>query len=101
MRCSRLLGALLLLGAAYATAAPVGEYDLVVRHGWLLDGEGNPYVEGDVAIRGGRIVKIGRIDGHGKHEIDATGDYVTPGWIDMMDQSGEVLLKNGLAENKL
>src|SRR5690606_1572096 len=34
-------------------------------------------------------------------EIDAKGQYVSPGWIDMMDQSGEVLLKNGAAENKI
>jgi len=46
-------------------------------------------------------VKIGRVEGRGSREIDAQGDYVSPGWIDMMDQSGEVLLKNGLAENKL
>jgi N-acyl-D-aspartate/D-glutamate deacylase len=37
----------------------------------------------------------------GKRAIDAGGDYVSPGWIDMMDQSGAVLLKNGPAENKL
>jgi len=36
-----------------------------------------------------------------KTEIDAHGRYVSPGWIDMMDQSGAVLPKNGLAENKL
>ena len=39
--------------------------------------------------------------GTGKREIGAAGDYVSPGWIDMMDQSEEVLLKNGLADNKL
>lgn len=103
MRTLQLVSALFLAGCCsmYAQAASTPEYDLVVRHGRLLDGEGNPYIEGDVAIKAGRIVKIGRIEGHGKHEIDASGDYVTPGWIDMMDQSGEVLLKNGLAENKL
>ena len=37
----------------------------------------------------------------GAQEIDATGRYVSPGWIDMMDQSGGVLPRNGLAENKL
>ena len=36
-----------------------------------------------------------------KQEIDATGKYVSPGWIDMLDQSGSVLQKNGLAESKL
>ena len=34
-------------------------------------------------------------------EIDARGRYVSPGWIDMMDQSGGVLPRNGLADNKL
>ena len=66
-----------------------------------MDGDGNPWVKADVAIKDGRFVKIGRVEGRGAREIDARGDYVSPGWIDMMDQSGEVLLKNGLAENKL
>ena len=37
----------------------------------------------------------------GRVEIDARGKYVSPGWIDVMDQSGSVLPRNGLAENKL
>lgn len=67
----------------------------------MLDGAGNPWVYADVGIKGDRIAKIGRITASGAREIDATGKYVAPGFIDMMDQSGEVLLKNGAAENKL
>jgi len=67
----------------------------------VLDGAGNPWVRADVAIRDGRFVHIGKVDGTGRTELDATGRYVSPGWIDMMDQSGAVLLRNGLAENKL
>ncbi len=67
----------------------------------MLDGEGNPWIRADLAIRGGRFVRIGRVDGRGRTEIDAAGKYVGPGWIDMLDQSGEVLPKNGRAENKL
>jgi N-acyl-D-amino-acid deacylase len=77
------------------------EYDIVIRHGRVLDGAGNPWIRADVAIRSGRIVRIGRIEGQGRREIDATGLYVSPGFIDMMDQSGGVLPRNGLAENKL
>jgi len=85
-----------------AQAAPADTaYDVVIRNGRVLDGGGNPWVRADVAIRGGRFVKIGRIDGRGRTEIDAAGKYVSPGWIDMLDQSGEVLAKNGHAENKL
>jgi N-acyl-D-aspartate/D-glutamate deacylase len=76
-------------------------YDIVIRNGRVLDGAGSPWIVADVAIKDGKFVKIGRIDGKGKREIDATGKYVSPGWIDVMDQSGEVLRKNGLAENKL
>jgi N-acyl-D-amino-acid deacylase len=76
-------------------------YDLVIRNGRVLDGTGSPWVKADIAIKGGRFVKIGRVTGHGAREIDAEGDYVTPGWIDMMDQSGDVLPLNGRAENKI
>lgn len=76
-------------------------YDIVIRNGRVLDGAGNPWIAADVAIAKGRFVRIGRVEGRGLREIDASGKYVSPGWIDMMDQSGSVLLKNGLAENKL
>ena len=96
-----LLGLIFSACAVTALAQPAAMYDIVIRNGRVLDGGGNPWVTGDVAIKDGRFVKIGRVEGRGTREIDAQGDYVSPGWIDMMDQSGEVLLKNGLAENKL
>ena len=67
----------------------------------MLDGAGNPWILADVAIKDGRFAKIGRVEGKGQREIDARGKYVTPGWIDMMDQSGAVLRANPQAENKL
>jgi N-acyl-D-aspartate/D-glutamate deacylase len=76
-------------------------YDVVIRNGCVLDGKGNPTVFADVAIKDGRFAKIGKITARGRTEIDAAGKYVSPGWIDMMDQSGGVLPRNGLAENKL
>src|SRR4051812_12809676 len=87
--------------AASRAAAPDTVYDVVIRNGRVLDGQGNPWILADVAIRDGKFAKIGKISTHGKREIDATGKYVSPGWIDMMDQSGSVLTRNGLAENKL
>src|SRR5687767_10271055 len=76
-------------------------YDLVIRNGRVLDGAGNPWILADVAIAGGRFVRVGKIAERGRTEIDARGKYVSPGWIDMMDQSGSTLPRNGLAENKL
>lgn len=83
-------------------ASPVEPgFDLVIRGGRVLDGAGNPWVTADVAVKDGQIVRVGKIEGAGKQEIDATGRFVAPGFIDMMDQSGGVLLRNGGAENKL
>ena len=92
---------LVLTGLLHAEAQQAPAYDIVIRGGRVLDGAGNPWVRADVAVRSGRIVRIGRIQGAGRREIDATGLYVSPGFIDMMDQSGGVLPENGLAENKL
>ena len=82
-------------------ATPLRPYDLVLRNGRVLDGAGNPWVRADVAIRDGIIARVGAVKEPGRKEIDVAGRYVSPGWIDMMDHSGEVLLANGAAENKL
>jgi len=91
------------LASAAVSQTPVASatYDVVIRNGRVLDGAGNPWILADVAIKDGRFAKIGRITERGTREIDARGKYVSPGWIDMMDQSGGVLPRNGLAENKL
>jgi hypothetical protein len=89
------------LGLASPLAQRAPDYDLVIRNGRVIDGMGNPWIVADVAIAQGRFVKVGHITGRGRQEIDAAGRFVSPGWIDMMDQSGAVLPRNGLAENKL
>jgi len=83
-----------------ASAASLS-YDLVIRNGRVLDGAGSPWVRADIAIKEGRIAKIGWVRERGVREIDALERYVSPGFIDMMDQSGAILLKSGAAENKL
>ncbi len=89
------------LACAGVSAAAEPEYDIVIRNGRLLDGLGNPWVRGCIAVKDGRISSIGRCAVSGRRELDAHDHYVSPGWIDLMDQSGEVLPRNGLAENKL
>ncbi len=58
-------------------------FDLVVRHGTIVDGTGAAAREGDVAVSGGRIVAVGRFEGNGGEEIDAKGRLVTPGFVDI------------------
>lgn len=97
----RLVRVSLLLPVVVASAQTPTTYDVVIRNGRVLDGMGNPWILAAVGIKGGRIARIGHIAERGTREIDATGLYVSPGWIDMMDQSGAVLRRNGSAENKL
>src|SRR5580765_4953416 len=90
-----------LLTIAAPAARQSADYDVVIRGGRVLDGMGNPWILADVAIQDGRFAAVGNVTGKGKQEIDARGRFVSPGWIDMIDQSGAVLPRNGLAENKL
>lgn len=66
--------------------------DLVIRNGMVFDGTGVPGIVADVAVAGQRIVEVGRIDAEGVREIDATGKYVTPGFIDIHSHSDFTLL---------
>jgi N-acyl-D-aspartate/D-glutamate deacylase len=56
--------------------------DIVIRGGTLVDGTGAPGRPADVAIRDGRIVDVGD-SLRGEHELDATGQVVAPGFIDI------------------
>ncbi len=96
-----LIGLLVSLSLPLQLSAQDAAYDIVIRNGRVLDGAGNPWINADVAIKDGRFVKIGKVEGQGKREIDARGKYVSPGWIDMLDASGGVLQNNPFAESKL
>jgi N-acyl-D-aspartate/D-glutamate deacylase len=58
-------------------------YDIVIRNGTLVDGSGRPPVRGDLAISGARIAAVGEVDGRGARTIDAEGQLVTPGFVDI------------------
>ena len=58
-------------------------FDLVIRGGTVFDGTGAPGIEGDLGITGGLIAAVGKIAGRGAEEIDARGQIVTPGFVDI------------------
>ncbi|MEQ8349020.1 MAG: amidohydrolase family protein [Sneathiellaceae bacterium] len=58
-------------------------YDLVIRDGQIVDGTGAPAFAGDVAVKDGRIVAVGKVGGAGTREIAAGGRLVTPGFVDI------------------
>jgi N-acyl-D-aspartate/D-glutamate deacylase len=76
-------------------------YDLIIRGGRIVDGAGNPWFSGDVAVSADRIAKIGKIDSKAKRIIDARGLVVCPGFIDMHSHSDTSLLVDGNAESKI
>lgn len=59
-------------------------YDVIIRHGTVLDGSGNPRYDADLGVRNNFIVAIGNLDGaKATTEIEARGLFVTPGFINI------------------
>ena len=58
-------------------------HDLVVRGGVIFDGSGQEGFEADLAVDAGKITQIGHVPGTGREEIDARGQIVTPGFVDI------------------
>jgi dihydroorotase/N-acyl-D-amino-acid deacylase len=78
---------------------PPGAYDVIIEGGRLVDGTGNPWYPGDIALRGDRIAAItlpGRLrDAQATRRVDATDKVVAPGFIDIQSQSRSAFLGNG------
>ena len=58
-------------------------HDLVIRNGKIFDGSGKKPFFGDIAIDDGKITSVGKIERSGKEELNAKGNLVTPGWVDI------------------
>ena len=82
--------------------ATAPEYDIIIRNGRVIDGSGRPAFNADVAIKGDRIAGIGNLRGaHAKRVIDARGQVVAPGFIDMLGQSEQFVLIDPRAMSKV
>jgi N-acyl-D-amino-acid deacylase len=78
----------------------MANYDLVISNARILDGCGNPWFWGDLAIQQGRIAVItpaGTLQG--RQKLDAGGRYVCPGFIDIHTHSDLSIMVNRRAES--
>jgi N-acyl-D-aspartate/D-glutamate deacylase len=93
-------GLLLLLVLTGCRQSP--SYDVLIRHGMLYDGSGNPPQIGDIGINGQSIAMIGDLrSASGKLEIEATGLAVAPGFVNMLSWANESLIVDGRAQSDI
>jgi N-acyl-D-amino-acid deacylase len=100
-RCARCVGLIFLLLPASA-AAQGPDYDFIISGAHMVDGTGAPWVEGDIAIAGDRIVAIGDLSkASARKRLDAKGLVVSPGFIDVQGQSEFNVLVDNRAASKI
>ncbi|MFQ5739916.1 MAG: amidohydrolase family protein [Acidobacteriota bacterium] len=98
MRLKTYLQGVLILMLLASTQATAQSFDLLIKHGRLLDGSGNPWHFADVAIQGDRIVAVGDLEGsEAARVLDARGLYVAPGFIDVHSHAGPGLATRPLS----
>src|SRR5690349_7783228 len=90
--------ALAWLTADFSIQAAQAKYDLIIHNGRIVDGTGNPWFHGDVAVNGDLIVSVGPEAAEALREIDARGLVVSPGFIDMHSHSDWLLLEDDNAQ---
>lgn len=81
--------------AAMAACADPAPFDVLIANARVVDGTGSPWYRADLAIRGGSIAEIGRLQGRpARIVIDARDRVVAPGFIDLMGGSTLPLLRD-------
>jgi len=86
----------------FSACAAAQRFDTVITHGHIMDGTGSPWYSGDIGIRDGKIAAIGNLsEAPRTRTIDAHGDVVAPGFIDMLGQSELTILVDPRLPSKI
>ena len=97
-RFLRIFIALNFLLSAFSLKAQ--QADILIKNGKILDGTGNSWFYGDVAVKDGKIIAIGHLNNYSsKKIIDAGGLMVAPGFIDVHTHIEGDEKKNPTADN--
>jgi N-acyl-D-amino-acid deacylase len=100
--CLTVIGFSLMNSPRRSRAGAPPNYDIIIRNGQVVDGSGRAGHKADVAIKNDRIAMIGDLRGaKAKREIDAHGQVVAPGFIDMLGQSEQYVLIDPRAMSKV
>ncbi len=76
------------------------QVDILIKNGKLIDGSGNSWYYADIAIKEGKIFKIGKLQNYkAVKTIDATGLMISPGFIDVHTHLEDDEKRNPLATN--
>ena len=88
--------------AVVANAAPAPSYDILIKGGMIYDGSGAAPFVGDVGITADRIAYVGpQSRATAKRVINAKGQAVSPGFINMLSWSTDSLLVDGRGQSEL
>jgi N-acyl-D-amino-acid deacylase len=78
------------------------KYDTIIRNGMIFDGNGSEPFKGDIGIKNDTIAFIGDLSkATAKNEIDAKGNAVAPGFINMLSWANESLIEDGRSQSDI
>jgi N-acyl-D-amino-acid deacylase len=95
---SIILGVSILLSCSQSS----NQYETIIRNAMIYDGSGTPSYKGDIGLNADTIAFIGDLSkASAKNEVDAKGNAVAPGFINMMGHSEESLIQDGRAQSDI
>ncbi|MDT5164277.1 MAG: hypothetical protein QOC88_1171, partial [Mycobacterium sp.] len=78
----------------------MADFELVIRGGTVFDGTGAAAITADVGVRDGKVAAVAQGLPDGARTLDARGQWVLPGLIDVHTHyDAEVLISPGLGES--
>src|SRR5436190_823985 len=91
-----------ILSIAFSCTSTQKDYDTIIRNGVIYDGNGGEPFKADIGIKNDTIAFIGDLSkSSGKDEVDAKGNAVAPGFINMLSWATETLIEDGRSQSDI